>query len=545
MLRGRLNQFVVHVSHIFCLIMALAACGQHNNYKKTSDLPPQTLIRVLDDEISSLDPQKISTVTDNRVAMDLFEGLTTYGASGQVNPGIAESWETSASGFQWTFRLRPLVMFSDGSPITVDDVIFSFQRAVTPQTAAPMAKLLYVIRGAEAIVKGSAPVSTLGVSAVNKTMIRIDLVRPAPELLEILSQPVAAIIPRSRVLANGDTWSKADGLVTSGPFKMARHVLHALIELDRNPAYHDARHVKLQKVLYYPISDRDTAIRKFRAQEVDILTDFPLTKYSLLKKEVPDAIHIDDYRGSYYYVFNTRRPPFNNANVRHALNLAVDRNIIAKQVVGLGHKPAYSVVPDNMNGYGKPIQPAWSMQPMAERIKTAKVLMAKAGYSKKNPLAFDISFNSSDDHKRVALAVSQMWKILDVQATLSNTEAAVHFASLRKGNFAVARSGWIADYSTADNFLSVYKQSAGVMNYSGYHDQQFDTDYDDALQMADLSKRNARLRQAEYRVLDADVVLPLYYYRTRNLVAKSVVGWIDNNANLNPSRYLEVDRSHQ
>ncbi len=542
MLKSTIKQFVFFSTQIGCLTLSLAACGGHTEKQNASYLPAQTLIRVLDDEISSLDPQKISTVTDNRVATDLFEGLTTYGASGQVNPGIAESWETSASGLQWTFRLHPLATFSDGTLITDKDVVFSLQRAVTAQTAAPMAKLLYVIRGAEAIVKGNAKVSTLGVTAVGKNLIRIDLVRPAPELLEILSQPVAAIIPRSRVMAQGDNWSKAEGLVTSGPFKITRHVLHSFIELTRNPAYHDARHVKLQKVLYYPISDRDTAIRKFRAKEVDILTDFPLTKYNLLKKEVPEAIHIEDYRGSYYYVFNTRKPPFDNAAVRHALNLAVDRNIIAQKVVGLGHKPAYSVVPPGMNGYGDPVRPAWSLLAMNERMETAKALMKKSGYSEKNPLIFDISFNSSDDHKRVALAVSQMWKLLGVQATLSNTEAAVHFASLRKGDFTVARSGWIADYATADNFLSVYKQSAGVMNYSGYHDQRFDADYDNALQIADNSKRNVKLREAENRILDADVVVPLYYYRTRNLVAKTVVGWFDNNANINPSRYLDVDR---
>ena len=541
----RIGDYSFTIWKLAALALLVTACGRSAAPRpvESGNLSDNALYRVIDDEVGTLDPHKVSSVTDIRVATDLFEGLTTFGYDGRIAAGLAESWEASPSAMQWRFRLRPLATFSDGSPINAEDVVSSLRRSVDPKTAAPMARLLGPILNADAIIRGEKPPESLGVSAIGRTGIQVQLSRPAPELMELLAHPVASVVPVRSIAALGDNWSRAEGLVTSGPYVVARRILHATLELERNSKFHGAGDVRLGKIYYYPISDRDAAIRKFRAGEVDIVQEFNRTQLELVQREKPKAVRIADYRGTYYWVFNTRKPPFDSKAVRCALSMAVDRDIIAHQVTGMGNQPSFSIVPATMPGYGGPVVPEWARLTPAQKQQAAISGLASAGYGPDKPLKFEARFNSSDDHKRVALALAQMWKRLGVDMSLFNTEASVHFAALKSGDFAFARSGWIADYNAPDSFLGIYHSSAGVMNYSGFKDQAFDRAYDAALGEADPARRIALLRAAEQIAADACVVIPLFGQRTHNLVSTDVHGWNDNFANINPSRYLSVARS--
>jgi oligopeptide transport system substrate-binding protein len=536
--------FPVQTRNAIVLLMLVAACGNEPRQQIVdSARQDKTLYRVLDDEVSSLDPHKASNVIDTRVAIDLFEGLTSYGSDGQIVPGLAESWQTTASGLQWSFKLRPLLTFSDGKTISADDVVQSLQRALDPKTAAPMSKLLFSIRNAEAVAAGTLPPSELGVSAVGRDNVQIQLVRPSPELLEVLAHPVAAVVPVKYINVTGEAWARPENLITSGPFQVVRRVLHSTLELEKNTQFFAASQVGLERLLYFPMSDRDASIRKFRAGEVDVVQDFSRSQYEVIKAETPDAIKLSDYRGTYYFVFNMRKAPFDDARVRCALSMALDRSILAGQVMGMDHQPSTSIVPDTTPGYGGAVVPAWAKVPQAQRLATAQTLLGAAGYSKDKPLNFEIKFNSSEEHKRMALAMSQMWRALPVQVTLFNSEASVHFASLKSTDFAFARSGWIADYTGPESFLSIYSKNAGVMNYSGFADADFDRLYDSAQRDPNPKSRVASLRSAEQIVADACAVVPVYTYRTKTLVSPDVKGWTSNITNINPSRYLTVTRA--
>jgi oligopeptide transport system substrate-binding protein len=536
--------FPVQTRSAIVLLMLAAGCGNETRPQIVdSARQDKTLYRVLDDEVSSLDPHKASNVIDTRVAIDLFEGLTSYGSDGQIVPGLAESWQTTASGLQWSFKLRPLLTFSDGKTISADDVVQSLRRALDPKTAAPMSKLLFSIRNAEAVAAGTLPPNELGVSAVGRDNVQIQLIRPSPELLEVLAHPVAAVVPVKHINVTGEAWAKPENLVTSGPFQVVRRVLHSTLELEKNSQFFAANQVGLERLLYFPMSDRDASIRKFRAGEVDVVQDFSRSQYELIKAETPDAIKLSDYRGTYYFVYNMRKAPFEDARVRCALSMALDRRILAGQVMGMGHQPSTSIVPDTTPGYGGAVVPAWAKVPQAQRMANAQALLAAAGYSKDKPLNFEIKFNSSEEHKRMALAMSQMWRALPVQVTLFNSEASVHFASLKSGDYAFARSGWIADYVGPESFLSIYSKNAGVMNYSGFADADFDRLYDNAQRDTNPKSRVASLRNAEQKVADACAVVPIYTYRTKSLVSPDVKGWTSNITNINPSRYLTVMRS--
>jgi oligopeptide transport system substrate-binding protein len=529
---------------VILLLPVLAACGNGGERTAVVESARQdnTLYRVIDDEVTSLDPHKASNVIDTRVAIDLFQGLTSYGGDGQIVPGLAESWQVSPSGLQWRFKLRPLLTFSNGKTIAAEDVVRSLQRAVDPKTAAPMAKLLFAIRNAEAIVAGTAAPAELGVTSIGREEVQIQLIRPAPELLEVLAHPVAAVVPVATIDVQGDDWARPENLVTSGPFQVVRRVLHSTLELEKNSKYYDAKQVGLEKLLYFPMSDRDAAIRKFRAQEVDLVPEFNRSQYEVMKREMPEAIKLSDYRGTYYFVFNMRKAPFDDPKSRCALSMALNRDILAKQVEGIDHQPSTSIVPPTTAGYGGGVVPAWAKLSQADREKTAASLLSQAGYSATNPLRFEIKFNSSESHKRMALAMAQMWKNLPVEVTLFNSEASVHFAALKSADFAFARSGWIADYTGPESFLSIYEKNAGVMNYSGFSDASFDAQYEKALRDANAKTRTANLRAAEQKVADACAVVPIYTYRTKNLVSPDVQGWVSNAANINPSRYLSVVR---
>jgi oligopeptide transport system substrate-binding protein len=319
--------------------------------------------------------------------------------------------------------------------------------------------------------------------------------------------------------------------------------LHSTLELEKNGKFFGAKQVALERLLYFPMSDRDASIRKFRAGEVDVVQDFSRSQFEVVKAETPDAIKLSDYRGTYYFVFNMRKAPFDDARVRCALSMALDRDILAGKVVGMDHQPSTSIVPASTPDYGGGVVPAWAKFPQAQRLANAKAMLAAAGYSSGTTLNFEIKFNSSEEHKRMALAMSQMWRALPVQVTLFNSEASVHFASLKSADYAFARSGWIADYTGPESFLSIYSKNAGVMNYSGFADADFERLYDTAQRDANPKSRIASLRSAEQKVADACAVVPIYTYRTKTLVSPDVKGWVSNVTNINPSRYLSVTRT--
>ncbi|RMF13943.1 MAG: peptide ABC transporter substrate-binding protein, partial [Gammaproteobacteria bacterium] len=365
-------------------------------------------------EPASLDPHFMSGTWENNIAGNMFLALLTEDAKGDAIAGAAESWTVSDDGKVYTFTLRDHT-WSDGVPVTAQDFEFAFRRVLDPKTAAEYASLLYIIKNAEAVNTGKLPPEELGVKALDKKTLRIELNGPAPYFLSQLTHYTAYPLPAHVVKKYGKDWTKAEHMVSNGAYTLVEWLPNTHVKLKKNPKFYDADNVAIDEIIYYPQEDRAAVLKRFRAGEVDITRDFPSDQIDWLKKNLPEETRIAPYLGTYYYPINTAKAPFNDVRVRKALSMAINREILTEKVLKTGEIPAYSFVPPGTANYGEPAYVDWKDMPYKERVKQAKALLAEAGFGPDKPLTFQLRYNTSENHKRIAIAVAQMWKQLGVK----------------------------------------------------------------------------------------------------------------------------------
>lgn len=490
-------------------------------------------------EPASLDPHKVSGTWENYVVGDMFVGLTTENPKAEPIPGVAESWTVSEDGKTYTFKLRKCT-WSDGTPMTSHDFVFSMQRILDPETAAEYASLLYIIEGAEAINKGEAKLETLSVKAVDDQTLEIKLTGPAPYFLALLTHYTAYPVPKHVIEKVGKEWTKPENMVVNGPYKLVEWIPNTHVKLTKNDKYWDAGSLALDDLTFYTQEDRAAVQKRFRAGEIDVAMDFASDQIGWLRENMPDETRIAPYMGIYYYPINSSVEPFTDVRIRKALSMAINREAIVDKVLKTGELAAYSFVPPGVAYYDQPSEVEWKDVSFAERQKMAKELLAEAGYGPDKPLEFTLRYNTSENHKRIAVAVVSMWKGIGVKAELFNSEVKVHYADLKQGDFQVARAGWIADYNDAQNFLYLLETRTGANNYGRYSNPEFDNLMLEAEVTSDLNKRGELLLKAEGLAMRDQPVIPIYHYVSKNLVSKKVVGFEDNPQDIHRWRYVSL-----
>ncbi|MEM9879013.1 MAG: peptide ABC transporter substrate-binding protein [Pseudomonadota bacterium] len=523
---------------VVCGAAALTAVACSGPIERPERTDKTRLVRVNFDEIRALDPHKISVVSDSNVAADQFQGLTDLGPDAKPIPGQAKAWRVSDDGLRWTFELRDGLMWSDGTPITADDFVYSFRRIINPATASPYANLLMLIEGAPEILNGAAAPDTLGVFAEGPRTVVIQLTAPQPVFPEVVAIAALVPVPKHVIDIHGDAWSRPENIVSNGAFTMQSWQRQAQMVLKKNPRFIDADTVALETLIYLPISDEMTAVRRFRAGEVDIVPTFPDQMGPVLKEQLGTQVRVTVNQATYYYVFHTQKPPFDNPAVRRALSMAVDRQPLVDSILRSGYRKALAMVPPDTGFYGAPSQPDWAAWTIEERRTEAATLLARAGITPQTPLDIEIRINTSDTHQRIALAIAQMWQPLGINVSLFNTEAAVHFADLRKGNFKLARAGWVADYNAVDNFLFIFLSDNEGLNYARYNSPRYDALVTQGQAASDTTQRMDFMRQAEAQLLADSPIIPLFYYVSKKLVASDIDGWSDNLRDRHRSRWF-------
>lgn len=488
----------------------------------------------------SLDPHKTSTVYEANILRDLFTGLVAHDAEGNAIPGAAESWTTSPDGTVYTFKLRPDAVWSNGDPVTAHDFVFSFRRLQLPETAAEYAYMLYPVKNAEAVNKGEAGPETMGVRAIDDHTLEITLNAPTPYFIELLTHQASYAVHQASVEALGAEFVKPGNLVSNGAYTLAEFVPNDHIKLVKNPKFYDAANVQIDVVNYLPTEDRSTAVKRFEAGEIDTNDDFPTEQLTELKARFGDQIRVGPYLGTYYYSFKVDKEPWSNPRLRHAISMAIDREFLAEKVWQNTMLPAYSFVPPGIPGY-EPATLAYAEQSQIDREDEARDILTELGYGPDNPLRLEIRYNTSENHKNTAVAIQDMLRGLGVEVTLVNTDTKTHYGHLeQKGDYDVARAGWIADYKDPENFLSLVKTGTGN-NYANYSNPDYDALLAKAAAEADPAKRSAILSEAEAVFVEDLPYLPLLFYSYHNLVSPRIQGWEDNVLDVHPTRFLRKE----
>ncbi len=406
---------------------------------------------------STFDPQKTSTVIEADAIYDLFEGLLTYDASGALAPGAAESWSVSADGLTYVFKLRE-GRWSNGDPVRADDFVFTFRRLLDPATGAEYANLYDPIRNAERIAKGEAPLSALGVRAIDASTLEIALERPTPYFLAVVAHQTSVPVNPRNVAEFGRAFARPGNLVSNGAFRLAAFTPNDETVLVRNPYFHAAGDVKIDREIIASIDDRAAGFLRFRAGEIDTYDDAPADDLAFVRQTLGDEFRVAPTLGVLYFAFNAKKPPFDDARVRNALSMAVDREFLAGSIWGGAMAPAYSFVPPGIDNYVNGVAATFRDLSPIERDEKARELLNEAGFGAGRPLPVEIRYNTSENNKATAIAVADMWKPLGVTTTFVNTDVKTHFGLLQNGgDFDVARAGWIGDYSDPQNFLFLFE----------------------------------------------------------------------------------------
>lgn len=479
-------------------------------------------------EPGSLDPHRTQGVPGSNIGRDLFEGLMSEAPDGTVIAGAAESWEISDDGRTYRFSLRPEARWSNGDPVTADDFVYSLRRSLDPATLSNYTFILNPILNAEAVAAGQLPTTEVGVRALDSHTLEIRLENITPYFLGLLTHSASYPVHPPSAEAHGNQYARPGNMVSNGAYRLEEWVVQSHVKLVRNEHYWDNGNTTIDEVWYYPTEDQTAELSRFRAGELDLSNAIPKRQVDWIRENLPEELVISPYLGTYYFGFNLTRPPFqDNPELRRALALAVDRDIITGQVTNAGEVPAYGWVPPVQNYTGQQMpEAAWTQE---ERVAEARRLYALAGYSEENPLRTRILYNTQEDHRRIAVAIASMWKqTLGVEVEILNQEWKVFLDTRQqKIETELYRSGWIGDYNDAYTFAELFASGSGL-NHTGYSSPDYDRLLREASAEGDMKRRAELLQQAE-RVLVEDLpIMPLYFYVTARLVRPWVGGYTPN-----------------
>lgn len=516
----------------------LAACGGGGSDVEYGEM----LRRGISANPDTLDMHKASAQWENIVIGDMFEGLFVSGPDGRPVPAVAESWELDETQTVWTFTLNE-TLWSDGTPLTAHDFVYAFQRLQKPETAAQYASLIWLVKNAAELNRGVVEPEDLGIRAIDDYTLEITLNYPAPYLPGLLTHYTTFPVPRHAVEEFGDRWVRPENIVVNGPYKLVDWTVGASLVSVKNEYWADTEELCFDSVAYFPISDLNAAERMIEAGEMDINNAFEGPRKAEIERRLPGWVHTGSALTVTYWVFNQDVPPFDDARVRTALAMALDREFMTENVLTPGYIPAYSFVPPGIDNYvsgeGTP-QVAWADMPRAERLLEARRLLEEAGFGPDNPLRFTYMYRNTSDNMKPPPVAQQNWKqIADwVQPELLLQETKVLYERLRQGDFEFSDAAWVADFNDPHNFLYLLDSKTGQLNYGNYASPEYDALLAASNVELDLEARAQLLAEAEQMMLDDMPLTPMWFQVNQNLVDPALTGWEDNVVDIHRSRYL-------
>ncbi len=468
----------------------------------------------------TIDPAKNSTVDGSNMIIHAFEGLLKFNERNEIIPGCAEEWKHSEDGLTWTFLLREGLKWSDGTDLTAKDFVYSWQRVANAETASPYGyDLLNTVVGFDKASKGA--VEMLGVSAPDARTFIVKLTTPCLYFDKIAASSTLVPVQQAAIKRAGNSWaSEPNSYVCNGPYCMESYIDGKQIVFAKNPNYWDIKNITFNKIVWHLIKDSNIAYSAYKRDEIHLIKDVPVKQLSKLRKD--KEFHVSPLMGTYYISFNTRKPPFNDARVREALSLAVDRKYLANTVMQGTYSPAKNFVGPGIsdlvagssfekftsNKYGD----HFNIENHTEDLFRAKALLGSAGYRNGNGFPeFEYLTNDKGYNKAVAEYLKSAWEKLGIKMNINIQEWKVVTADRRAGKFDVARNGWLFDWDDPSNMVNLLETNNGN-NDGKYSSKEFDKLVDLARKTTNIEEHFAYLHQAEQVLLKDAAMAPLAYF---------------------------------
>lgn len=491
-------------------------------------------------EPESLDPHLIQGEPEHRLNYAFFEGLVENDPkSANAIPGLAESWEISDDATVITFQLRKST-WSDGTPLTTKDVLYSWQRELDPTTGSPYAWFPQMfIKGAAEFSKGEISFDEIGVKALDDYTLQVTLVGPLPYAVPAFAHYSFGIVPQHCIEEFGDEWTQPGKMVSNGPFVLSDHVAQSYITGVKNDSYWDADNVYLDSIKFLASDDANTNYNMYISGDIDWLP-------SVSTDQMDSAQMRDDYQSgpqlaTAYYVVNCSDPALKNPLVRQALSYAVDRESMVENVTKGNQIPAWGMVP-SMSGYDALEFPFDSYD---EATEIAQDKMAEAGYP--NGIGFPkitLLYNSNEGNKKVAELLQANFKnVLGITCVLENQEWGTFLQNRNQGTFQLARSGWVGDYQDPNTFLDMFVIGS-AMNGGNFNSSEYDELIVKASTMPSGPERYSVLQSAENILVNEEqAVIPFYFYSSGSLVdTNKWGGWFTNTMDYHPLKSIYLKK---
>jgi len=486
----------------------------------------QEMVRNNGSEPESLDPAYIESVPAAEIDRDLFEGLTATDHHSNVVPGVAESWK-QVDSTTWVFKLRKNAIWSNGTPVTAEDFVYSWRRFLDPKTAAKIATTyaVYLANGME-VVNGKKPVTALGVRAIDAQTLEVRTAGAVPFLPAVVSVAQYGPQPKAVVEKYGKDWTKPGNIVSNGAYVLKDWQVNSKVVVEKNPAYWDAANVQLTRVTFLCVEDGNADLKLYQSGEEDYLYQIPPGAFNALKAQYPKEIHNGPLLGLRFYALNNDDPLLKDVRVRKALSMVIDRQILSEKVTADGQAPLYGLA---VKGLGAIQQTRydWADWPMDKRVAEARKLLAEAGVKPGTKLRF--TYNNSDYHKKMAIFAASEWKTkLGLDTEMDSLEFKVLIRKRHDGDYQIARHGWVVTFNDATLFLALV-QCGSEVNDQRSCNKQADELIVQGNAATDPARREALLTQAAKLAMDDYPIIPLLQYSVPRLIKPWVGGYDEAN----------------
>ena len=529
--------------------MALSGCGGSKSGgegTKSGDTTQtaagkKILTIQLGPDVESIDPALNSAVDGANYILFAFDNLLKMDKDGKVVPGLAEKYEVSDDQLTWTFHLRDGLKWSDGSALTADDFVYSWQRLVDASVAAPYAQtVLGMVEGYDdAIGRPDADGNTtvdpdptkLKVEAPDEKTLIVHMAKPTPYFDKLAAFVSLSPVKKDVVEANPDGWSiDPKTYISTGPFKLTGWEPGSYLMFEKNENYWDADSIKLDGIKCLLMQDQNATFSAYESGDALMIKDVPTQEITTLKER--SDFHIDPILGTYYLDLNTTLDEFKDPKVREALSLALDRKYISETITAGTYTPASGFVSEGVTDWNGT---AWqdnitdksayiNIDDHAGNLAKAKELLKEAGYENGVGLPEMVySTNDASYHKKIAEYLQQAWGELGLKVQVNIVEWKSFTPQRRSGNYQIARDGWVMDYNDPSNILELALTGNGNNN-AKYSNPEFDALMSKAATEKDPQTRFGYLHQAEDFIMKDTAMVPLLYYNDFYLQSDKITG---------------------